>query len=157
MTLPKGKLTPVVVKTEVIERVVQEKVESSPSIVHRQPVVYKQDVDIQEVLSSLKSDPTFLESIRGEKGERGEKGQPGLGAGGEGASQQKPTVNYTKITSATYTVEKKKLISGHNIFGVNYNGAVTITLPSSVHYEQLIYVKDESGNAATNNITIVQA
>lgn len=82
------------------------------------------------------------------------KGQPGLGAGGEGASQQKPSVNYTSVTTETYTVQKKRLIDGNNIFGVNYAGAVTITIPETLYFTKLITIKDESGSADSNNITI---
>ena len=37
--------------------------------------------------------------------------------------------------------------------GINYNGAVTINLPSGIDGLSFI-IKDESGNAAINNITI---
>ena len=66
-------------------------------------------------------------------------------------------VNRIPVTTATFTVTESMLISGINVIGVNFNGAVTITIPSSVDSRKLIYVKDESDTAATNNITILIA
>ena len=64
------------------------------------------------------------------------------------------TVKYRSVTSNEFTISKNSLIRGINIFGVNYNGDVTIYLPSSSAPDRLIYVNDESGNASGNNITI---
>lgn len=146
--LPKGKLRPVVLRKEVVEveKVVTREVEK--------PVVYNQSINPADIITALKSDPTFLERVKGERGEKGEQGQPGIGAGGEGASQQKPSVNYIPVRGSSYTLTKDKLIPGQNIIGVNYDGPVTIYLPKKISSQHTIYVNDESGNASTNNITI---
>lgn len=146
---PVGRLTPVVLRKEVVE--VERVVERAVPLVTTPPTP---TIDYTAIINSLKADPNFLEKIKGEKGERG---QAGLGAGGgEGASQQKPAVNYIPVRASSYTVDKNKLIEGHNIIGVNYNGAVTIFLPKKLHSFCTITVNDESGNASTNNITIKQ-
>ena len=96
---------------------------------------------------------------RGEKGERGERGPEGK-AGKDGETKTVhvggavPTVKYTKIEQAEFKISKYSLIDGHNIFGVNYAGDVTITIPNGVQPTQLIVINDESGNASTNNITV---
>lgn len=99
----------------------------------------------------------------GEKGDRGEKGERGKegprGKDGETRVVQQgggghATVKYTNITSATFTITKSSLLHGHNIFGVNYAGDVTITIPNYVDPEMLITINDESGSAGTNNITV---
>lgn len=59
------------------------------------------------------------------------------------------------VTTATYTVQLRD-----EIIAVNYAGAVTVTLPNFGKvgrldvFAYLLYVKDESGAAGTNNITI---
>lgn len=53
------------------------------------------------------------------------------------------------VTSASFTARSKD-----RIIGVNFAGAVTITLPSASAVRGRYIVKDESGNAAVNNITI---
>ena len=63
-------------------------------------------------------------------------------------------VNYTAITTATRTILDSELVIGTNIFGVNYAGAVTITLPASIASNKIIVINDESGAAGANNITI---
>lgn len=63
-------------------------------------------------------------------------------------------VLYTQITSATRTITDSELKIGTNIFGVNYDGGVTITLPSGISPRKIIVINDESGAAGTNNITI---
>ena len=67
------------------------------------------------------------------------------------------SVKYTAITTATYTILDGDLIEGTNIFGVNFAGAVTITVPSIVDSLKLILVKDESLSAGVNPITVVAA
>jgi hypothetical protein len=123
---------------------------------------------------------------KGEKGEKGDKGDvPNHKWVGESLQFEKPDGSYGKlvnlkgsdtgsggfvgggpssagiqyklITTATYTVSERKLVQGHNIFGVNYAGNVTITIPAEVSPEKLIVIKDESGNAGSNNITIETA
>jgi len=57
---------------------------------------------------------------------------------------------YVSVTGATYTAK-----AGDRIIGVNRAGIVTITLPTAQLRPGRIYtVKDESGAAATNNITV---
>ena len=115
-----------------------------------------------------------LQGLPGERGERGEgvslaevkkliqsstkpsnnspvPGQ-GQGSGGGGA----PIEHITTITSATYVINKNELKAGTNIFGVNFAGTVTITLPPIHHRikDKIIVIKDESGNASSNIITV---
>ena len=63
-------------------------------------------------------------------------------------------VKFTAVTTATYIITDNELQIGHNIFGVNYLGAVTITLPSGIQSDRIIVINDESGLAGTNNITL---
>ena len=57
---------------------------------------------------------------------------------------------YTSVTAATYTAK-----AGDRVLGVNRAGTVTITLPTAeVRAGRIFTVKDESGAAATNSITI---
>ena len=57
---------------------------------------------------------------------------------------------YTAVTAATYTAK-----AGDQVIGVNRAGVVTITLPTDQVSKGRIYtVKDESGAAAANNITV---
>ena len=57
---------------------------------------------------------------------------------------------YTAVTAATYTAK-----AGDRLIGVNRSGVVTVTLPSAqVNAGRLFTIKDESGNASTNNITV---
>ena len=57
---------------------------------------------------------------------------------------------YTAITGATYTAK-----AGDRVIGVNRAGAVTITLPSAEVRKGRVYtIKDESGAASSNNITL---
>ena len=66
-------------------------------------------------------------------------------------------VNYTAITTATYAITDAELVVGTNIFGVNYAGAVAITLPDNISSTKIIVVNDESGAAGANNITLTVA
>lgn len=60
-------------------------------------------------------------------------------------------VNTAIVTSSTY-----ELNSTDSYVGVNYAGGVTITLPSvDVANGRLVYLKDESGAAETNPITVL--
>ena len=61
------------------------------------------------------------------------------------------TVGYASVTTTPFTAT-----AGTNIIGVNRAGAVAITLPANTA-GRLITVKDESGNASVNNITITPA
>jgi len=57
---------------------------------------------------------------------------------------------YVTVTAATYTAK-----AGDRVIGVNRAGAVTVTLPSAeVRKGRTYTIKDESGAAATNNITV---
>ena len=56
-----------------------------------------------------------------------------------------------QVTTTPFTAT-----AGTNIIGVNRAGAVAITLPANTA-GRLITVKDESGNASVNNITITPA
>ena len=62
-----------------------------------------------------------------------------------------PSVTTASVTDATYT-----LTSTDSYIGVNRAGAVEITLPSvGVVDGRLLYIKDESGAAETNPITVL--
>ena len=61
---------------------------------------------------------------------------------------------YTPVTTAEYHVNRSQLDLGTNIFGVNFDGDVTIFLPNTIDPRSIIVVNDESGNASANNITI---
>jgi len=57
---------------------------------------------------------------------------------------------YVNVTAATYTAK-----AGDRVIGVNRSGTVTITLPTAeVRKGRTYTVKDESGAAATNSITV---
>ena len=58
--------------------------------------------------------------------------------------------NTTQVTTPTYTVNDTDYY-----IGVNYNGPVTITLPTSADSGRMLIVKDEDGDAATNPITVL--
>ena len=58
--------------------------------------------------------------------------------------------NTTLVTTATYTVDDNDYY-----IGVNYNGAVTITLPISTNSGRMLIIKDEDGDAETNPITVL--
>ena len=66
-------------------------------------------------------------------------------------------VKYTAITTATRAITDAELVIGTNIFGVNYAGAVAITLPDNISSQKIIVINDESGLAGTNNITLTVA
>ena len=63
-------------------------------------------------------------------------------------------VLHTAVTTATRTITDNELILGINIFGVNFAGAVSITLPAGIDSNKIIVINDESGQAGTNNITL---
>jgi hypothetical protein len=58
--------------------------------------------------------------------------------------------NATEVTTATYTVQDNDYY-----IGVNYDDAVTITLPNSPSSGRMLVFKDESGNASKNPINVV--
>lgn len=63
-------------------------------------------------------------------------------------------IRYESVTDAIYTIRSNSLIDGHNIYGVNYAGDVTVYLPDNIRSTQIIVINDESGLAGTNNITV---
>lgn len=77
-----------------------------------------------------------------------------LYSGSEQIRNTRARVKFTPVTTATYIITDNELVLGHNIFGVNYAGAVVITLPAGIDPDKLIIINDESGLAGTNNITI---
>jgi len=79
------------------------------------------------------------------------------GRGFVGGGPSSAGVKYNPVTTATLTFTDRDLVAGMNIFGINYNGNVTITLPAEISPEKIIIIKDESGNASSNNITIQTA
>ena len=57
--------------------------------------------------------------------------------------------NYAAVTGASYTAK-----AGDQVIGVNRAGVVAVTPPSAeVRLGRIYMIKDESGSAATNNIT----
>lgn len=60
-------------------------------------------------------------------------------------------VGYVSVTTATFTADAE-----NTIIGVNRAGPVAVTLPSAeaVKVGRVYAVKDESGNASVNNITV---
>ena len=58
--------------------------------------------------------------------------------------------NTTEVTTPTYTVNDTDYY-----IGVNYNGPVTITLPTSADSGRMIIIKDEDGDAEINPITVL--
>jgi hypothetical protein len=70
---------------------------------------------------------------------------------GGGAGDSVSLTNYTTLVSdSTYAVKRKD-----HYIGVNYAGPVTITMPTfDVVQGRIIIIKDESGHASTNPITV---
>lgn len=66
----------------------------------------------------------------------------------------KGEITYTPINQSAYTITYDELIVGVNVFGVNYNGAVSVLLPSFVESNKFIVINDESGTVVANPITI---
>ena len=58
--------------------------------------------------------------------------------------------NTTEVTTATYTVQDNDWY-----IGVNRAGPVTITMPASPSSGRVLVIKDESGNASINPITVL--
>lgn len=77
--------------------------------------------------------------------------QPAQQANGGGGLE---SVKYTLVAQANFSINRKSLIVGTNIFGVNFSGDVEFILPSGIDKNIIIVVNDESNNASTNNITI---
>lgn len=66
-----------------------------------------------------------------------------------GSTAEKIFYETVTITGPTYTVTNEDFY-----IGVNYAGPVTITLPTVMYNGRMYYVKDESGQAAVNPITV---
>jgi hypothetical protein len=64
-------------------------------------------------------------------------------------------VNYIPVRTAVHTIAASDLIVGINIVGVNFAGPVTVYIPQNIQPNRLLTVKDESGAAGTNPITLV--
>jgi len=99
-----------------------------------------EDVVKKDTLEEVRRD---LESVK-----RSQRHSIGAGSNsGEG-------VKYVNISVAEYKISKSELLrNGITIFGVNYPGAVSITVPQPKK-NQIVYINDESGNADSNNITV---
>lgn len=61
---------------------------------------------------------------------------------------------YILVTQAVFRVSRQSLTLGHNLFGVNFAGDVTIFLPANIDKRSIVIVKDESNNAGAFNITV---
>ena len=84
---------------------------------------------------------------------KGDQGPSGNGPAFGGSSR--PVVHTLEVDSFNYELRHKWLEPGINIIRVtDTSSPVTITLPRSVPENILIYIKDESGTAQTNNITV---
>lgn len=63
-------------------------------------------------------------------------------------------IKYVAVRQAEYKISRNELLdNGITIFGVNFAGAVTITIPQPKK-NQIVYINDESGAADSNNITV---
>lgn len=78
------------------------------------------------------------------------QGPRGFVGGGSSGQHSK----YFAVETAAYTISQKQTIPGLNIFGVNYAGAVTITVPESLPLDRVLIFNDESGSAGSNTITV---
>lgn len=98
------------------------------------------DLVKEDTLQSLRED---IETVK-----RAQKYSLGGGTNsGEG-------IKYVKITTPSYKIGRGELLrNGITIFGVNYAGDVSITLPQP-RKNQMVYINDESGSAGSNNITV---
>jgi hypothetical protein len=78
-------------------------------------------------------------------------GKVSMAGPGGGAGDSVSLTNYTTLVAdSTYAVKRKD-----HYIGVNYAGAVTITMPTfDVVQGRIIIIKDESGQASTNPITV---
>ena len=94
---------------------------------------------------------TGVQGASGSTGPTGAQGASGTnGATGAQGASGVYTINTVLVTTATYTVQQTDYY-----VGINYAGNVTITLPSSPSSGRMLIIKDESGNASTNPITVL--
>ena len=109
------------------------------------------------------------DGLPGAKGDKGDKGdtpehqvQAGMirfknpdgtwgswvkAATGQGSGAPPYLVKYHMIDNNNYRITRESLVYGNNIFGVRYNGAITIYIPQAVDVQQLMFFKDELGTA----------
>lgn len=67
-----------------------------------------------------------------------------------------PTFNtYTPITESEFHVIEAALKTGHNIFGVQNVGVTTVFVPKRLDKGVILTINDETGQASTNNITVI--
>lgn len=80
-----------------------------------------------------------------------QKDLQGLRLGGSGAPDYLDTPRTKYVTNSSYSARR-----GDSYIGVNYAGPVTITIPTHPGFPDgyELRIKDESGNCATNPITI---
>lgn len=71
------------------------------------------------------------------------------GPGGGAGSVAKLDHETKLVTTPTYNISTKDYY-----IGINYAGAVTITLPTIINDGKMYIIKDESGHCSTNNITV---
>jgi len=62
--------------------------------------------------------------------------------------------SYTQVMATSFIILPSMLKRGINIFGVASGLATTLYLPKSIPSNRLIAINDESGMAASSNITI---
>lgn len=66
-----------------------------------------------------------------------------------GSTAEKVFFETNTITTATYTITNEDFY-----VGVDYPGPSTIILPATMYNGRMYYIKDESGQAAVNPITV---
>lgn len=127
---PKEIIKEVIVEKEVVKEVINKDSFQQPA---PQPV----DPNIAAMIKKMQ----FLEQAIGRIAATG----PGGGAG-DVVNLDHPT---TLVTTPTYTVGRKDYY-----VGVDYAGAVTLTLPSVAKDGRYIIIKDESGHCSVYPITV---
>jgi hypothetical protein len=66
-----------------------------------------------------------------------------------GSTAEKIFYETITVTAPAYTVTNEDFY-----VGINYAGPVTITLPTTMYNGRMYFIKDESGQAAVNPITV---
>jgi hypothetical protein len=90
-----------------------------------------------------------LVDLQGPQGQPGQNMTPGGGSG-------TPPVNQLEVRGFDYTIKRGWIHPGINIIRVtDTSSPVTIRLPRRIDEHSILHINDESGNAGTNNITIV--
>jgi hypothetical protein len=67
-----------------------------------------------------------------------------------GSSAEKIFYETNTVTGPTYTITNEDFY-----VGINYPGPVTVTLPATMPNGRMYFIKDESGQAAVNPITVL--